>query len=284
MKKNTITCFLLFYFTQINIVFAGGGWINKKNHGYFKIEQRAIINANSFYNENGERVSITGSSIYFSNLYAEYGITNNIDIIATVPFFVRSVQNSVNHLNSGVTKEGDQLNYIGDLLLGAKYGFLQKGSVVLSGSMFLGIPTGKVNGGKTEVLQTGDGEFNFMPRLDVGISLYPLPAYINIGTAINLRTRGFSNELYANFEFGWTFKEKLLLSAKIWLLKSFYNGTGPSAQNGIFSNNIEYLAIGPQVTYFINKNWGISGSIDGAAYGKNILASPTYAIGCFYRM
>ena len=137
MKKKLIICALLFYFTTTSLVFAGGGWVSKKKHGYFKMEQRAIINANTFYNESGEVVSITGSSIYFSNFYGEYGITNNIDIIATIPFFVRSIQNSIKHLNSRSFTEGDELNYVGDLLVGAKYGILQKGSVVLSGSMFL---------------------------------------------------------------------------------------------------------------------------------------------------
>ncbi|WOK05306.1 transporter [Imperialibacter roseus] len=262
---------------------AGGGWTSKKGHGYFKLEERWII-ANQFFDKEGNVVPITTSSIYLTNFYGEYGITDRIDIIGTVPLIARNVLNERQFTLSGRTEPGDAVTSLGDMLVGAKYGIIQDKAFVLAAGVYLGLPTGNPGGGNTMLLQTGDGEFNQLVRLEGGVSLYPLPAYATFGVGFNNRTKGFSEEFHYNAEIGYTIKEKVLVSAMIRSVSSFFNGDAPDAVNGIFSNNTEYLAYGPQVAYlYKGGKMGASLAVDYALSGKNVLARPAWSVGIFFK-
>ena len=94
----------------------------------------------------------------------EYGLGDNWNVIAYVPFFVRATQNKQVFNQSGLENEGFELNSFGDADVGIKYGFNQKGPVVFAASLILGIPSGQ---NKPEgSLQTGDGEFNQLIKLE----------------------------------------------------------------------------------------------------------------------
>ena len=61
------------------------------------------------------------------------------------------------------------------------------------------------------------------------------------------------------------------------------NGTAQAAVTGLFSNNVEFLGIGPEVLYYVNskKTIGVSARIAGAAKGQNVLAAPSMSVGIF---
>ncbi|MEQ9378986.1 MAG: transporter [Imperialibacter sp.] len=262
---------------------AGGGWTSKKGHGYFKLEERWIT-ADQFFDKEGNIVPITTSSIYLTNFYGEYGITDRIDIIGTVPLIARNVLNERQFTLSGRTEPGDAVTSLGDMLVGAKYGIIQDKAFVLAAGVYFGLPTGNPGGGNTMLLQTGDGEFNQLLRLEGGVSLHPIPAYATFGVGFNNRTKGFSEELHYNAEVGYTIKEKVLVSAMIRNVSSFFNGDAPDAVNGIFSNNTEYFAYGPQVAYLHKGGkMGASVAVDYALSGKNVLARPAWSVGIFFK-
>lgn len=256
-----------------------GGWTKGEGKGYFKLNQ-TIINGDQFYSGDGSLQDIITSGVYITSLYGELGISKNVDVVAYVPFFNRLTINDV-QFSDGEFQAGDSFNGFGDVDLGVKFGLKQGKSFVISTSLMLGIPLGETSGGNSELLQSGDGEFNQLVRFDFGYG-FKKPVYTNIGIAFNNRTKGFSEEFRYEFELGYKHKEKWLLAFKLLGTESFNNGDPKgSGGNGIFSNNLEFLTLGPEFSYYFGGNWGLSAAYRAVTSGQFIIAAPTYELGVF---
>jgi len=259
-----------------------GGWTQKKGNGYFKLGQN-VIRGNQFYNGTGEIVDITTVGIYQTTFYGEYGFSDRFNGILYAPLYSRVTINRV-RFSSGKTQSGDEYNGIGDADLGLKYAVLKDKKVALSASLMLGLPLGNPSGGNTELLQTGDGEFNQYFLVEAGYS-FSEHLYANVGVGFNHRTKGFSEEFRWNVELGYYQDKKFLIALKSFNVHSFKNGEPEgSAGNGIFSNNIEFMSIGPEFSVWIKQNTGISFSAQGAFSGSFILAEPAYFFGVFFQL
>lgn len=280
--KNIIGLSFLFLLFDFDVQ-AGGGWPQVRRQGYFKLGQNGII-ASNIYDASGEVTPITPSTgIFTTSFYGEYGITKRFTAILYMPFFVRSIQNELHYNQSGTVEEGDELNSFGDTDVSFKYGLVVDKSVVVSATFLVGLPFGNSGGGKTGVLQTGDGEFNQLLRMDVSHSFYPRPLYVSGYIGLNNRTKGFSDEWRAGLELGYTVKQKLTLIAKLSVVQSFFNGEESVPSNGIFSNNTEYVSPEIEVAYSVKPTWGFSFSAGGALAARNILAAPNYCVGIFIK-
>lgn len=280
MKK--LLLILLFHFT-VNTLIAGGGWSTPKGKGYFKLGQNMII-ADRFFNPDGEVIDITTISLYTTSLYGEYGLGNNLTGIVYAPFFVRSTINEIEFRQSGNVIPGDEVNDIGDINIGIKYGFFQDKSIVMAASLVLGLPTGNDSGGEGGILQTGDGEFNQLIKLEASHSFYPIPLYVTLFAGFNNRTNNFSDEYHLGLEVGYTLN-RISFNCKVNSVQSLFNGESDgSAGNGVFSNNTEYVSYTPEVNWNITEKLGISANAGFALSGKRILASPNYGLGIYYQL
>jgi protein XagA len=199
------------------------------------------------------------------------------------PFFVRNTLNEIRYNQSGTSEPGDAVNSIGDTDISIKYGLIVDKPVVVSATLLFGLPLGVPSGGNSQILQTGDGEFNQMIKIDASTSFYPKPIYVSGYVAFNNRTRGFSDEARFGAEVGLTFK-KFIPILKLNVVKSFYNGVATEAQNGIFSNNTEYISPTLELNYQVNEKIGISGTGGFALAAKNILASPNWSLGLYLKL
>jgi len=282
MKKRILLSNIV-VILSISFSFAGGGWTPKKKTGFFKLNQ-SILRANQFYGPNGDIVDITTISLYTTSLYGEYGFTDRIAGIVYAPFFVRSTLNEQKVRQTGTTEPGDELNAIGDFDLGFKYALVHNKEIAVSASITFGIPLGETQGGESGILQTGDGEFNQLIKVDVSKSFYPKPLYVSLSSGYNNRTQGFSDEIHFGAEIGYTYKDKLIGILKAYSVSSLNNGDAAGAANGVFSNNTEYFSFGPEVNYLMNKKVGISGSAAFAFSGKRILAAPNLNLGVFINL
>jgi protein XagA len=280
MKVRIFLIISLFLLTSP--LYAGGPWPAGKGHGYLKLSQRAIV-ANSFFNLNGEIIPITTTGLFTTSVYGEYGLSDRFTLRANVPVFFRATLNEVRYEPSGRVEPGDQLNSLGDIDLGFSYAIIRNKPFVLGVTVQAGIPTGNPAGGETGLLQSGDGEFNQLVKIDAGYSFYPKPFYISGSAGINNRTRGFSEEAHVQIEAGATFAKKFLLILKTSTVRSFKNGDAPLAMTGIFSNNTQYLSFGPEFNYLPRPNIGISAGVYGAAAAANILAAPSLDLGFFLK-
>jgi len=281
MKKYILLSTLLVMSVSFSAI-AGGGWTPKKKKGYFKFGQN-ILRSSKFYSPSGDIIDVNTISLYTTSIYGEYGLTDRLAAIVYAPLFVRNTINKQESRQTGMLiSDGDMANAIGDLDLGIKYALIYDKSIALSASLTLGIPTGITNGGEGQILQTGDGEFNQLVKLEASKSFYPRPLYVSTLVGFNNRSEGFSEEFHFGVEVGYTFKDKLTTTFKVYNVSSLKNGEAPtSAGNAIFSNDTAYFSYGPEISYKLNNKIGVSGSAAYALSGERILAAPNYNLGVF---
>lgn len=280
MKKLLILTIVLTMF--VPGVFAGGGWPQKKGKGYFKLGQNWITSSD-FYGPKGDIVSIVTTGLYTTSFYGEYGITDRFTGIVYFPFFVRSTLNEVRYNQSGNAIAGDYVNALGDAELSMKYGIIVDKPIVMSATLTLGLPLGETRGGREQILQTGDGEFNQMIRIDASHSFHPVALFVSVYAGFNNRTESFSDEVRFGGEIGYTYKNFTPI-LKLNVVQSLYNGSDQVADNGIFSNNTEYVSPTVELNYTVKDKWGISLAGGFALSGKNILASPNWGVGLFLKL
>ena len=139
------------------------------------------------------------AGLYNTTFYGEYGFTDKLTGIINLPLMSRSlVNNVISSTTQEVISEGSAINNLGDVDLTIKYGLYNNGFIALSASVIFGLPLGEDAGGPERNLQTGDGEFNEMVRVDAGFSLVHsenISVYGNIYGGYNQRNKGFSDEL-----------------------------------------------------------------------------------------
>lgn len=279
MRKYIFTSLAVLLFLQ---AFSGGGWPQPKRGGYFKLGQNMIVSP-SFFGPAGDIVDITTISLFTTSIYAEYGFTDRLTGIGYFPVFVRSTLNEIEFRQSGATIPGDQFNSVGDAELGIKYGIVTDKPVVVSASLIFGLPLGETAGGESRILQTGDGEFNQMVRFDLSHSFYPSPFYVSGYGAFNNRTKNFSDEARFGFELGATFR-KFIPIFKLNVVQSLNNGGAAVVQNGVFSNNTEYISPMIELNYQLKEKLGLTASGGFAFAGQNILAAPNWGVGVYMKL
>lgn len=276
-------------------VIAGGGWPQPKGGGFFKLNQ-TYLTADEYFTASGAHAPTARFSVYSTSLYGEYGITSRLTGLLYAPFFVGTTVKET--LLNGFLIPDDALSGIGDIEIGLKYNLINKGPIILSASILLDFPLGENAGGKLEVLQTGDGEFNQQFQLDASHSFYPAPFYTTLSAGFNNRTVAtfdyifsssqkvrFSDEFYWGGEIGWTPGKHWVVALKWLHLNSLQNGDmgANTGSSSLFSNNVEYFSITPEIGYRFDENWGISGSIGAGPGSRNILAAPNFAFGFYYK-
>jgi len=270
--------FLTFFFA--NQAFAGP-WPQPLYGGFFKLDFTSI-RADQFFSPNGDVIPLRTLGNYTSSIYGEFGFTDRLTGIAYVPFYVRNTLNRTEGRQSGqILEEGVSNDAFGDVNVGVKYGLIVNKPVVLSASLTLGLPTGDAD--NPDGLLTGDGEFNQLVQLEAGTGRQSW--WASAGVGFNNRTNGFSDEFRYDLEFGVKLlNDRLLAIMKINGIESFQNGDAAESGNGLFSNNMEFLAFNPEVSYLFSESWGATLRFGGAVSGQNVLAAPALSAGVFYNL
>ncbi len=264
--------------------FAGGGWPQKRGSGYFKLNQYILV-ADTYFNPEGNKIDVLPRiSYYSSSLYGEYGITDKLTAITFIPFFNRLTLNELVRLD-GTVVAGDQLNSFGDTNLSLKYGLGKLANWSFAATITLGLPFGESAGGDSGTLQAGDGEFNQMLTVDAGYSHGSLPIYLNGSLSFNNRTKNLSEEVRYSAEIGSSLGKKALVLLRLQSVNSLRNGNpDPSASQGLFSNNIEYMIVSPEVNWNIGQNKGVSVSMSVPLSGKQVLGNVAWNFGLFWKL
>jgi hypothetical protein len=201
-----------------------------------------------------------------------------------MPFFARATKNELQYNQPGVpTEPGAALNSFGDTDIAIKYGLLTNKPIVVSATILFGLPLGDNGASNTNALQTGDGEFNQMLRVDASHSFYPKKFYVSAYAAFNNRTKGFSDEVRFGAEIGLTLK-KFIPILKVSTVHSLFNGDAGVVQNGVFANNIEFISPALELNYQLTDKVGVSASMATALAARNILASPNFGIGVYLKL
>lgn len=268
---------------------AGGGWPQPKNGLYLKLFQWWVISDEHFTDTGGTDPNVT-SGIFNTAVYGEYGFTNRFTGIAYFPLFSRAYNNNIISGTTGETvTPGEAINSIGDAIITAKYGLIINRPIVVSASVSLGLPLGIDDGGVNNTLQTGDGEFNQMVRLDASTSLNVagLNTFYTIYAGYNNRTNGFSDELRAGIEAGATFvNDRIFGIARLYTVQSLQNGDSDDIPNStsIFANNAEHITVSPEVGFKFTNNLGFAATAAFPISGRLIFSEPSYSAGIFFEL
>lgn len=253
---------------------AGGGWTKAKGTGYYKVSHW-WVNAAKQYTFDGNTAASVKEGIFNTSIFAEYGITDRFTGIVNLPY-------------SKSANATESISGIGDTDVAFKYRINKSGSkYVLAGTLLLGLPLGEEAGGSDGSLQTGDGEFNQMLRLDLSRSfqLGSVNAYANVYSAYNNRTDNFSDEFRLGLEVGGGFLDnKIWAIARIDMVESLENGAESTALSDgatVFANNTEYFAYSYEIAGYITDKIGISASTASVFSASNIFAAPSYSLGVF---
>jgi len=265
---------------------AGGGWTLKKNESYIKLSEWWIVSDQHFVEGTLKDPNST-IGVFNTAVYAEYGFSNRFTGIIYAPFFSRSVvNNQVSSITGDVLVPGDGVSSVGDFDLGLKYGIFQKTKIKLAATINFGLAFGVTNAGNGGNLQTGDGEYNQLLRLDAGygFQIKKTPFYTNIYTAVNNRTEGFSDEIRFGGEIGIGLAQRRWwLVGKLFGTQSFQNGSLDGANStGIFANNTEFLSYAIGTNYKFTEVFGVSGELSIPISGEITSANPSYSLGLFW--
>ena len=272
MKRFLLLLTLSVFLTTF--AFAGGGWTKSKGTGYYKVSHWWVSAAQQ-YTFDGTTAPSPQEGIFNTSLFAEYGVTDRFTAILNLPY-----SKSVN--------DNESITGIGDTDLAFKYRINSSSSkYALAGTILFGLPFGEDAGGSDGSLQTGDGEFNQMLRLDLSrsFSLGSVNAYANVYTAYNNRTDNFSDDFRLGFEVGGGFlNNKIWAIARVDIVESLENGAESTALSDgatIFANNTEFFAYTYEIAGYVTDKIGISASTGNVFSASNIFASPSYSLGVF---
>lgn len=255
----------------------GGGWTKQKGTAYYKVSHW-WVNAAKQYTFDGNTAASVREGIFNTSIFAEYGVTDRFTAIVNLPY-------------SKSANDAESITGIGDTDVAFKYRLSKPDSkFVIAGTLLLGLPFGEDAGGSTGSLQTGDGEFNQMVRIDVSKSfqLGSVNAYANVYSGYNNRTDNFSDEFRLGLEIGGGFfNNKIWAIARIDMVESLENGAESTALSDgatIFANNTEYFAYTYEIAGYITDKIGVSASTASVFSASNIFAAPSYSLGVFLDM
>jgi protein XagA len=246
-------------------------WTKPKGGGFYKADFTSIA-TKKIFNNSSKAVDSDQYSNNVVGMYGEYGITDKITMVGYVPALVMNKNTTKNKSASG----------FGDVDLGLRVA-LPIGKLAVSANVMVGIPTG--NNTQIDFLNTGDGEFNQIYKLAAGSG--GSKWWTQAAFGLNNRSKNYSDEIRFDFEVGFKLmNERLLAVMKINGVNSRNNGTAAINPFGLYSNNVEYVGVGPELLYYLSssKKTGISARFAGAFSGRNIQAAPQVSIGFFREM
>lgn len=276
MMKAIYTALVLLLGSMYGLWAQGGGWTSGHFKGFFKIEERLLV-ATDFYDKEGTVVPIPNTGILTTSFYGQFGILKKWDVIAYVPLLVYNYQDKGSTALAQVEnlEKGSKAS-LGDLRVGLKYGIIQNKPLVLSVGMQIGLPTDSSPKDAMQRFQVGDRDFNQTLYADLGLSLWPVPAYTSAGLSFRNRNQSLSDDFRWYINGGISLLKVLAVKAEVSGLYSMQNGTkiNPDELYGTFLNNTEYLAYGAELSWGLLPKLGLSVGVDLAAGGKNILAAP----------
>lgn len=306
--KSSILAIALTSLISAQFLYAGGGWPKKRGKFYVKLSGWFLEADSAFTTDGTTNDFPLSSQLSNLNVYAEYGITDRLTAVASIPFYYRASRNRLVQVNNGERtvspfNPGLENETFGDTQLGFKYGIYKNALLSLSLGYTIDLPLGDEGepvlggffgeGATAEAVfvnepATGDGELNHIIKADLGISIYNSKAislYGNVYTGINIRSRDFSEELRLGVEAGvGFFDSKLWVVTKLDTIQSLQNGDRPTTgdgSGGIFLNNIEVTSLSPEISYKFFKNIGVSAGASIPLSGELVFSDPSYSAGIF---
>jgi hypothetical protein len=274
----------------------GGAWVQKKNSYYFKVSSSYLFTEKEL-NFDGEEVDILSGEDRLTNtsyrdigatLYLEYGLTDRLTVVGSLPFKVlRSRRTEVNDLID-LTRDIEVVNGgLSDFTLGLKYPLRVTPfplSVYGAAKLPLGYDRNPANDGPP----LGSGRVDLEGSLLAGVSLYPFPGYVTGGVGYRVRTGDLDDEMLFTIETGASWGR---LMGRIGLDGLYSTGDPPNlaesegsqVSSAVVVTNQDILKLAPGVMLSLSDEISLVFEAFHIIDGKNTVTGTTYAAGVVYQ-
>ena len=242
--------------------------------------------------------------------YLEYGLWENLTLVATLPYkrlvykntevkvFKSDVLDTTitrilpDEINSGLADLELRLRWrllrnpaVVSLALGGKFplGYdIDQDSIGSLDSGVLGLgPSPLADGtGADSRIPLGTGERDVDIRLLLGKSLYPLPGYVTSTVGYRKRGGAFSDEFFYGFEAGVTYN-RLLVKGVVEGMRTM-GDCGAMGQGGLVGDQ-DILKLAPGLIWSLSNHLELGVDLFHIAAGCNTAAGTTYAVGLAFK-
>lgn len=259
------------------------GW-TREAKGFYGQVTASTFSSKDFYTTTGT-LSDQGSTFNSNSLslYGEYGITNRLTSILSVPALV------LNNFSTTQTVAG-----VGGIKLGFKYKIFKESPIAIQ--VDFDIPSndgvnfatakepddfGQIN---TINLPTSDGEFNIWTNLIASHSFPNGKTYGSIYSGVNFRTESFSNQFQAGAELGHLFLDKFYFIGKLRVQEKL-NSKDNGNQNAsfLFGEGTTFTSFGFNGLYKLNDHYSLVAEYSDytgiLVSRKNIYDGATFTLG-----
>lgn len=229
-------------------------WVHTKGEGYIQMGvntipryQRVFLgNFNTLGDLNGS-ISEVGAQVY-----AEYGIGNKFELLASVPFRLLSSK-----LDSTVTRESGALAGFGNIEIGLKHQLIDR-PFLLTTQLLIGLPTGASRDDMG--LRTAYQSFYVVPTVSTGYGTEKWFFFVNGG--VGIFTGGYSSDWRLGGEFGYRFGEKIWAMLHFSSRESFVDGDIEEQPNFLetysFVNNQSFNSLAFKFSYDLKDDLGLT--------------------------
>jgi hypothetical protein len=289
---------LLFVIMTVSTAFSQA-WVKSRGEYFLKL-YGAYLYTTQEYDSNGElrdfheedasRTDASFRDVSFVG-YLEYGLTDNLTLVTELPFRIFTSEETVvagPGLMRTVTRTNGGLSDLTVLLrapiLKRKLAWSFQGGAKIP----LGYEKVPDNGGPA----LGTGEIDAEISTHLGLSLYPIPAYLSAGVGYRFRGGEFNDEMLFDAEGGVTLG-RLFLKLRVEGVENTHNppdltGTtivippGGGDITTIVVGDQDYYKILPTVSFDLGDNAAITAEAFHTVAGKNTLAGTTWALGLIF--
>ena len=283
-------------------------WVQPKGHAYVKLSLGSTTASEQYrfdgevkpYADNVEGDAFFDESLY---LYGEYGLTNNLTLVALLPY------KTIRVLDAAFEYESEGL---GSVMIGLRTGIknlvgLTADQHALSANVMLTVPTGYTRNFTPSV---GPGQLDFQTTVNYGLSLYPFPGYAQVGLGYRYRSSlyGLSttvdcqegSDINCFMDVESKYDDELLFSAEAgvnlgrWALVQFlshgvWSNQAPDAETTFSARNPiptrqRFIKVGGGLTVYPLRTLGIGIQAFVTPTGRNTIRSTDVFLGIEYRI
>lgn len=278
MKQIILIASLIFSFS----IFAGGPWLVKAKSGFFELQTTQPVGKyTKLFLENGETLNLNRSVLDMTfQGYLEYGITDKINIIGSIPLKVISTHEKQPVADNPYTLDEGNLIGLGNTKIALKYKLSEnKINTAISIQASFNTISQDLNKG----LATGyDANYiGFYGHIGKGIN-ENLYTYIDLG--YNTTQSDFSDYIDIHYEIGYQLKKSFWGAITFDIRESIKDGDYNNLnlkQTGFYTNNQEYFAYGLKASYELENNVGFTAATFGAISGNYVAKIATFSLGIY---
>ncbi len=231
--------------------FAGGPWLQKKNHGF--VQMQTVLPAyryssmlmGTFIKDVQGVNRKTFNSDY--GIYIEYGLMDDLNVITRLPFKYVSTGDLTDEQSFEDLLPSGSLSGMSNYELALKYKLIDKKVKV---AVSLNSSWNTISQDLNKGLATGYDANSLGLTAHIGRSSNKQYGFLEVG--FHKYSNNFSDAVKISLEHGWQVKERLNVGFALDALHFLENGSyynANLAQTGLYPNNQGYMAIGGKLAY-----------------------------------